>query len=107
MALSLSFITVSPALASPVHGLNVPIQAFVGNTAKVKTVSFTVRNNTASSVTIQAGDQQYTLAPGKESKVKVAQGTQLTTVSATGAHAAGDVPGTADSTLGGNTLVIN
>ncbi len=92
MALSLSFMTASSAYASPA--------------AKPKTVSFEVRNDSADSVTIQAGDQQYILAPGKESKVKMAQGTQLKAVNATGTHQAGDVLVTVDSSLGGNTLVI-
>ncbi len=74
---------------------------------KVKTVSFTVRNDSAMTQTVKAGDQQFTIEPGKSATVKFPAGTQLTTVNGTTRIAAGSVLTTVTNELGGNTLVIS
>ena len=74
---------------------------------KGKQISFHLRNDSASVVTIQAGDQQVTVAPGKSINLKLATGTQVTTTSGTAHVAAGGILATVDSNLSGNTLVIS
>ena len=74
---------------------------------KVKTVNVHLRNDSQSAITIQAGDQQITLQPGKQSGLKLPEGTQLVNVSATPTHEAGAVIATVTSTLSGSTLVLN
>lgn len=74
---------------------------------KGKQISFHLRNDSGAAITIQAGDQQFTLAAGKSMNLKVAQGTQVITTSGTPHVAAGGVLATVDSNLSGNTLVIS
>ena len=72
-----------------------------------KQISFHLRNDSAAAVTIQAGDQQMTVAAGKSISLKLATGTVVTTTSGTAHVAAGGVLATVDSNLSGNTLVIS
>lgn len=75
--------------------------------AKGKQISFHVRNDSAAAITIQAGDQQMTIAAGKSINLKLAAGTVVTTTSGTAHVAAGGTLATVDSNLSGNTLVIS
>ena len=78
-----------------------------GKPVKVKTVSFTLRNDAATPLTVAAGDQQFTVQPGKSLMLKLQDGVTLTTVNATAHAAAGGVLTTVSSTLQGNTLAIS
>lgn len=75
--------------------------------AKGKQISFHLRNDSAAAITIQAGDQQMTIAAGKSVNLKLAAGTVVTTTSGTAHVAAGGTLATVDSNLSGNTLVIS
>ncbi len=72
-----------------------------------KQISFHLRNDSTSPMTIQAGDQQITVAPGKSITLKLATGTPITTVNGTAHIAPGGILATVDSNLSGNTLVIS
>ena len=74
---------------------------------KVKMVSFSLRNGSKSPLQLQIGDQQITVAAGQTASLKVQQGIQIVSMSATTQVAAGSVVGTVDNTLQGNTLVVN
>ena len=110
MALSMS-VFASQALAqafasAPATGPNAT-NSTTAQAPKGKQISFHMRNDSTSPVTVQAGDQQITIAPGKSVALKVAQGTQVTTPSGTLHVAAGGILATVDSNLSGNTLVIS
>ncbi len=114
-------ITAAMALSMSLFASQAFAQAFSGTPAtgpnatntttvpamKGKQISFHLRNDSASAVTIQAGDQQITVAPGKSVNMKLATGTQVTTTSGTAHVAAGGILATVDSNLSGNTLVIS
>lgn len=112
-------LTAAMALLLSVPASQALAQAFSSNPAtgpnatntaqmpKGKQISFHLRNDSNAAVTIQAGDQQMTVAPGKSINLKLATGTQVTTTSGTAHVAAGGVLATVDSNLSGNTLVIS
>ncbi len=110
MALSMS-VFASQAFAqafasAPATGPNTSTTTAVP-AVKGKQISFHLRNDSAAAVTIQAGDQQMTVAPGKSINLKLAAGTVVTTTSGTTHVAAGGTLATVDSNLSGNTLVIS
>ena len=105
MAMSLSFGAVPAMLAAPLaapaaHNDN-------GRPAKVKTISFQLKNSGSSVLTVQAGTQQYTIQPGQTADLKVPTGTQVTAITATAHVAAGGVITTVDESLKGNTLNVS
>ena len=104
MAMSLSpfaaqTLWAAPAAVSTKNSVDKPI--------KVKTISFSLRNDSAAPVTIQAGDQQFTVEPGKTTQMKLAIGVQVIAVNGTTHIAAGSVVTQVNSTLQGNTLAIS
>ncbi len=103
MALSLSLVGVPALMAAPLNGADTPIAAKQG-TGKV--ISVNLQNTSADSMTVQAGNQQITIAPKTTSKVKVNVGTQLVTVTATPAFSAGTLLTTVGSDLDGGTLTL-
>ncbi len=122
MALSLSVLasqafaqtgaqTGAQTFASPATGPNATNPTTVSttpvSTVKTKHISFHLRNDSGAAVTIQAGDQQMTVAPGKSISLKLAEGTKVTTTTGTSHVAAGGILATVDSNLSGNTLVIS
>ena len=103
MAVSLSLFTAGSALAlapSPFghHDNAAP--------AKVKLITFSIRNDSKAELTIKAGDQQMTIAPGKTEVLKLQKGAQITTVNDTTHLKAGDVVTTVTDYLQGNTLAV-
>ena len=104
MAISLSPLAAQPLFAAPVAA---SAKHTADKSAKVKTVSFNLRNDSAASVTIQAGDQQFTVEPGKTASMKLAVGVQVIAVNGTNHIAAGSVVTQVNSTLQGNTLAIS
>ena len=103
MALSLSLVGVPALMAAPMRAADTPVTAKQG-TGKVINVS--LQNTSADSVTVQAGNQQITIAPKTTSKVKVNVGTQLVTVTATPTFSAGTLLTTVGSDLDGGTLML-
>lgn len=75
--------------------------------AKVKMVAFTVRNDSQETFTISAGEQQFTVEPGKSLPLKLQEGLALKAVSGTSHIAAGSQLATVIRDLQGNTLVLN
>lgn len=102
MALALSFCATTSMVASPLS-VHAPVNAFFG---KVKMISFSVRNDSKSTVKLTAGTQTMVIEPGKTVDAKVADGEKLTYAEATATRAAGDVLTTANSQLNGNTIAI-
>ena len=94
---------VTPAAA----GTTTAARTSTGKPVKVKTISFTLRNDAAGPLTVAAGDQQFTVQPGKSIVLKLGDGTTITTVNATAHAAAGGVLTTVSGTLQGNTLAIS
>ena len=104
MAISLSPLAAQPLFAAPVAA---SAKNSVDKPIKVKTVSFSLRNDSAASVTIQAGDQQFTVESGKTASMKLAIGVQVIAVNGTTHIAAGSVVTQVSTTLQGNTLAIS
>jgi hypothetical protein len=75
-------------------------------TKKVKTVKFTVTNQTSGPVSLKAGDQQMTLAAGQSQQVKVQSGQQIVTTSDSSLGAAGKVITAVDDSLSGGTVNV-
>ena len=101
IALSFSMLALPRLVAAPVTGT--PSTA----TAKVKMVKFSVRNDSRSPVTLEGGGQQFVLQPGQSTNVKLPAGTQMTTVNETAHLAAGAIVATVETSLGGNTILVN
>ncbi len=100
----------SPAaqnLVAPAAGTTSAARTSTGKPVKVKTVSFTLRNDAGTPLTVAAGDQQFTVQPGKSLVLKLQEGITITTVNATAHAAAGGILTTVSSTLQGNTLAIS
>ena len=101
-----SLLVAQQTLVAPAAGTTAA-RTSTGKPVKVKTVSFTLRNDAATPLTVAAGDQQFTVQPGKSLMLKLQDGITLTTVNATAHAAAGSVVTTVSSTLQGNTLAIS
>ena len=104
LAISLSVFGAQAMFASPLAALHTPVMAKMG---KTKMVTVKLQNSSQSALTLQAGDQKIVLAPGSMNAVKVAVGTQITNVDASGKYAAGDVVATVNSEMNGNMLTFN
>ena len=101
MALSISMCTAGALNAAPMMHTN------ASASAKVKLISFSIRNDSAAPLTIKAGDQQMTIAPGTTTALKLGRGSQVTTVNETAHLAAGAVLTTVTDYLQGNTIAIS
>ena len=103
MVFSLSLCTAGSVLAAS------PAPSPRANNAsptKGKLISFNIRNDAAQPLTIKAGDQQMTIAPGAKMSMKLEKGVQVTTVNDTTHLHAGDVLTTVTEFLQGNTLAV-
>ena len=72
-----------------------------------KMISFTVRNDSKATLVLKAGEQQYTIEPGKTAGLKAAEGSDLVNVSGTEKQAAGSVLTKVGKQLQGNTLAVS
>ncbi|HLI77060.1 MAG TPA: hypothetical protein VKV02_08945 [Acidobacteriaceae bacterium] len=72
-----------------------------------KLINFSVRNDTKEPLVFKAGDQQYTLQPGKSLPLKLHEGESILAVNDTARHAAGSLITTVTSILKGNTLAVS
>ncbi len=102
MAVAVSVLGTQAAYALP-HLEDTPIRAAVG--AKVKQIKFSVRNDSSATVRFKAGDQEISLAPGKTTEIKVANGAQVISLEAQNREP-GSVIATVSDALSGNTLVL-
>ena len=105
MAIALSLSATTPSVyAAPLFGRHADAPQA---TAKVKTVGFLIRNDSANALTLQAGEKQMMLHAGETASLKLPVGTQVVTIGATSHLAAGAVITTVNDELKGNTLVIS
>jgi hypothetical protein len=74
---------------------------------KGKLIRFQLRNDSSSAMTLQVGDQQFTVQAGKTTDIKAAAGTQIIAVNGSGSVSAGTVVTTVNPILSGNTLAVN
>lgn len=105
LALSISFASHAYA-AGPKVNNRTAVPTITNTTAKGKLISFHVRNDSGSALTLQVGDQQMTVEAGKTADLKLQEGTQITTANASGHFNAGDVLTTVSTALSGNTLAV-
>jgi len=100
MALAIS---AAPAVhASPV-AVKSPVFAKFG---KTKMVSFSLRNDSQSTITVMAGSTALKLEPGKTVDTKVAVGDKVTMQDGSSAIPAGTVLASVTSDTGGTTIVV-
>ena len=71
-----------------------------------KTVKFTVSNQTKAPVSLAAGDQQMTIAPGASQNLKAVSGTKITTTSDSSLGASGTVVAQVTDTMEGSTVNV-
>ena len=103
MVFLVSLFTLQNALAAPM--LNKATPAFA-KSASIKLISFHVRNDSGTAMTIKAGDQELTVNPGETTSLKLQEGAQVTAVNATTHFSPGQVVTTVSDVLQGNTLVL-
>lgn len=75
--------------------------------AKTKPVSFNVRNDTKQTLVLQAGEQKFTIEPGKSAALKLDEGAEVLNVSGTSHQAPGTVLTKVTKDLQGNTLAVS
>jgi hypothetical protein len=71
-----------------------------------KTIKFTVANKTNAPVSIQAADQQVTIAAGASQSMKAASGTKIVTTSDSSLGASGTVVAEVTDTMNGSTVNV-
>ena len=104
MVLSLLPFAAQPVLAAQPGA---PATTASDKSAQSTPVSFHMRNDSAASLTIQAGDQQFTIEPGKTITLKLNEGVQVSAVNGTPNRAPGTVLTMVSRSLQGNTLAIS
>ena len=102
MVLASTALAGSAAFASSLTP-HVPVQAMFGRT---HTVNLKLRNDSAESMKVKAGQQELTLAPGKTMPVKLDVGEQIIVAEATATRPAGTVLATISSNLSDATLAF-
>jgi hypothetical protein len=103
---AVALLSVAPSLlASPVVGLRVPVQAKIGSTTKM--IKFSVRNDSTVTLKFKAGDQEYTLEPGKTVALKLPEGVSVIEEDATPKYAAGAVLVVAQNNIKDATVVLH
>ena len=103
MVLGASILTGEAMYATPV-AVYAPVNAMFGN---VKTVKFSLHNNSKEVVKVKAGDTEMTLQPGKTVDVKLPLGTKVVAETESKNHHVGDVVATATQDLTYATVVLN
>lgn len=98
--------SVAPALHAAPFGM-FRHTAATNAPATGKMIPFKLRNQCASPLVFKAGEQQYTIDPGKTLGLKLQEGAQLIAVSGSDKQAPGSVMATVSTVLQNNTLVIN
>jgi hypothetical protein len=91
------------AIASPL-AIHTPMNAAFTSTSKARMVTVNLRNDSSEPITLNAGDDSVTLAPGKVTPVKVAVGTRLTADATTPHYAPGTLIAVVDQNLDKATL---
>ena len=100
MALAIS---AAPAVHASPLAVKSPVFAKFG---KTKMVSFSLRNDSKSTITVMAGATAMKLEPGKETAAKLAVGDKVVMQDGSSAIAAGTLLATISSDSGGTTIVV-
>jgi hypothetical protein len=103
MVLGASMLTGEAMYATPV-AVHAPVYAMFGN---VKTVKFSLHNNSKEVVKVKAGETELTLQPGKTVDVKLPVGTKIVAQEQTQNYHAGDVLAVASQDLSDSTVTLN
>jgi len=88
--------------ASPVNRIT-PINAMF---ARSKTVKFQLRNASAESMDLKAGDTALTLKAGETLKLELPTGTRIVTITANSTHPAGTLVLEVASAFSGSTVTL-
>jgi hypothetical protein len=91
------------AIASPL-AVHTPTTNAAFSPSRDRMVTVNLRNDSAEPITLNAGDNSVTLAPGKITPVRVAVGTRLTADNTTPHYAAGTLIVVVDANLDKATL---
>lgn len=102
MATVLSFSAAASVQAAPFFHHSASDKGSAG-----KMISFSIRNDSKQELVLKTGDQQVTIEPGKTAAMKLAEGTDVVTVTDTSTKAAGSVVTKVSKQLQGNTLAIS
>lgn len=102
MASVLSFSSVGALHAAPMPGFH-----HGSDNGSGKMISFSVRNDSKTTLVLKAGDKQFTIEPGKTTTMKLQEGSQLINVNGSEKQAAGSVLTTVQKQLQGNTLAVS
>lgn len=95
----------APAMfAAPFFNRSVPSPLHV---AKVKTITFQVRNATSEAMSLKAGEQTATLQPGQTLELKLPTGASVRAATTTSHYEAGSLLTSVSDMLQGNTLILN
>jgi hypothetical protein len=102
MALVASLFAGEAVYAQPA-AFHAPVNAMFSH---VKTVSFSMRNDSSTPIKVRAGDQEMTLDPGKSRDLKLPVGEKVVAVETAGNYQAGAVLAVAGSQLSDSTIVL-
>ena len=94
----------SEAVYAQPAAFHAPVNAMMFSHSKM--VSFSVRNDSKTPITLRAGDVEMTLDPGKSHDVKIAVGEKVVAVNTTANYPAGTVLATANTDLSDTTIVL-
>ena len=98
---------VPPSGSAPNVPVLLPTVAARTKPGKVRQIGFTLQNGTAAVLRLQAGTDEILLQPGETRRVKLAEGTTLTTMAATPRFPAGAMLTTVSSALRGSILTVS
>ena len=102
MVMAAMLVSAQAVYAAPAANYT-PVHAFASH---VKTVSFTLRNDTKAPMKVKVGENELLLAPGKPLDVKAAVGETVIAEEASATNPAGTVLATVMGTMSGATVVL-
>ncbi len=102
MALVASLFASEAVYAQPAS-FHAPVNAMFSH---VKTVSFSMRNDSKESIKVKAGDMEMTLDPGKSHDLKLPVGEKVVAVETSTNYPAGTVLAVANTQLNDTTIVL-
>jgi hypothetical protein len=104
MVLAAALMAGESMYAAPTAALHVPVLAKMGKDKQM--VSFRLRNDSKEPITVKAGSQELTLAPGKPVDVSLKIGETVTVARATPQFAEGTILTTVNSDLKDTTIAL-
>jgi hypothetical protein len=101
LAMAASICVPSAVFAAPTASVHAPVHAFFG---KQHLITVSLRNDTAATITVKAGDKEFALEPGKPQTVKLVAGDKIIATAQCAGHTAGEVLSTIDPVMDQATL---